>query len=108
MNVLSVFTIITVILLSAGIARADVEKLYSSKGYPYQLLINRVDEVKIFYHENKEELSCYVEVKRGSEKMRSTPLQVSFQAFSQMPLVSCLSRTEAKSLLAQTFIQNIF
>ena len=91
------------LLVSA--VEANTDKVYSNQGYPYKLLINRADEVKIFYRENATGIYCHVEVSRDKEKMLSTEVQVSAQQFSQKPLASCLPREQAKNLLAYSFSQ---
>jgi len=101
-------TATAIMLLSAlmiTIAQANTEKVYSAQGYPYKLLINRADEVKIFYREYEAGIRCHVEVSRNREKMTSAAVEVTAEQFGQLPLVSCLPRKAAKALLANTFSQ---
>lgn len=105
MKYLAVIAILVASTLMVTIAQAKADKVYSAQGYPYKLLINRADEVKIFYREHKEGISCHVQVSRNREKMISANVEVSAEQFEQLPLASCLPRKAAKALLANTFSQ---
>ncbi|WP_281558423.1 hypothetical protein [Thalassomonas sp. RHCl1] len=105
MKYLAVIAIFVTSALMGTIAQANADKVYSAQGYPYKLLINRADEVKIFYREHKTGISCHVEVSRNREKMTSVKVEVTAEQFEQLPLASCLPRKAAKTLLANTFSQ---
>ncbi|WDE10292.1 hypothetical protein [Thalassomonas haliotis] len=105
MKYLAVTAIFVTSLLMVTIVQANADKVYSAQGYPYKLLINRADEVKIFYREHKSGIYCYVQVSRKGEKMTSEEVEVTAEQFEQLPLASCLPRKAAKVILASTFSQ---
>ncbi|WDD97559.1 hypothetical protein [Thalassomonas actiniarum] len=105
MKYLAAIAIFVTSVLVVTIAQANADKVYSAQGYPYKLLINRADEVKIFYREHETGIRCHVEVSRNSEKMMSVAVEVTAEQFEQLPLTSCLPRKAAKALLAGTFSQ---
>jgi hypothetical protein len=80
----------------------DKTILSSSAGYPYNLLIQRSDQILFSYH-GDELVQCQVEVKRNKQIWQGTLVQVEADKFSQDPLKSCLPRHLAKDILAATF-----
>ncbi|WDE07078.1 hypothetical protein SG34_009400 [Thalassomonas viridans] len=105
MKYLPVIVMFVASVLVIAMAQANTDKVYSAQGYPYKLLINRADEVKIFYREHEAGISCHVEISRNREKITSEKVEVSAEQFEQLPLASCLPRKAAKALLAITFSQ---
>lgn len=99
-----VITLITSVTSNAESSKTPhYEQLFSSMGYPYKLLINRTDTVKIIYSENVNNINCKVIVS-WSEKEVQTPItQTTKEKFKDKPLASCLARKEAKLILARTF-----
>ncbi|XOV80515.1 MAG: hypothetical protein ACFHVJ_06080 [Aestuariibacter sp.] len=84
---------------------AQYEQLFVGSGYPYQDLVNRFDQVRIRYHETgqKEGVSCQVELRNGNEIIIAARKTTSSKKFRRTPLLACMDRTEAKSVLANTF-----
>jgi len=110
MNILN--TTLAIIALSSMIsitAKAEdakltsYEKLTSTMGYPYKLLIDRSDSVKIIYSESSDMINCKVTVRWSEQEIHAQPKQVSKEKFDEKPLASCLDRTKAKAILARTF-----
>lgn len=84
-------------------ANAQLEQVYSEKGYPYKDVISRTNEVKIIYTEKSQVVACKVLISLEDGIYESTQKDVSKKAFDNAPLASCLARSEAKSVLAKTF-----
>lgn len=107
MNIINKNTLISLALLTftllSSIAQAEQEKLNSTMGYPYKLLINRANTVKIIYSESDNSINCKVVVNWAEQEIQSQSQHVSRKAFSDKPLASCLPREKAKSMLAATF-----
>ena len=103
---LAVAVILSITSLTSNAENAKIktpEKLTSAMGYPYKLLINRSDSVKITYSENNNKINCKVVVRWHEQEMHAKPKQVSKEKFNEKPLASCLDRNKAKEILAQTF-----
>ncbi|GAC14119.1 hypothetical protein [Aliiglaciecola lipolytica] len=81
----------------------NVEIKYSNQGYPYKLLINRADTIKILFTEDTQSVNCAVEFKRGKISEKSVYVEVDTKDFESQPLASCLPRKQAKLWLKQTF-----
>jgi|TARA_R110002167_G_scaffold134661_2_gene320663 hypothetical protein len=83
------------------------EKLYAEESYPYNLLVERADSIKINYIEDldKKEVSCSTTVLIDADTATTTTLVSSYNAFKIRPLVSCLGHADAKRLLGRTFAQ---
>jgi len=103
MKLFYLFTIISILVLPTTHVKAELNKLYSNKGYPYNLLISRTDSVKIFYSVKEEDIHCRVEINWDNNKVVSDEVQIENKAFDDMPLASCLTRKQAKTILASTF-----
>jgi hypothetical protein len=99
--VLSIALLVT--SLSTVTVQAAEEKLNSAMGYPYKLLINRTNEVKIIYSERAKNINCKVVVNWGGQELKSQSIIVSKENFNEKPLASCLPRSKAKSMLKATF-----
>jgi hypothetical protein len=96
------FILIGSFCASESYAESEI-KLFSSEGYPYKLLINRTDSVKILFTESKEGIACRVEVAKSMKYQITELVNVTKEQFEQKPLASCLPRVQAKSILASTF-----
>jgi len=103
MKLFYLFTIISILVLPTAHVKAELSKLYSNKGYPYNLLISRTDSIKIIYSEKEESIHCRVEINWGNNKLVSNEVQTESKTFDDMPLASCLTRKQAKTILASTF-----
>ena len=89
---------------SASAALQPTETLYSNKGYPYKLLIDRADSLNIIYTESKSgDVECSVKLFNKGLVWNSSTLSVNKAEFDKQPLASCLSRDNAKLWLAKTF-----
>lgn len=86
-----------------AVSNANTTTLFSEKGYPYKDLIQRTESVKIIYTEDNQEVTCKVAVTSHDHNWQSNTKTVNHKAFEQAPLASCLTREEAKNLLAQTY-----
>lgn len=95
--------LMTLFLLSSFSLKAEQVKIYSAEGYPYKLLINRTNTVKIYYHEDGEAVNCRTEIQWGKAQVKTSAMQVSSKKFASKPLLSCLPREQAKAVLASTF-----
>lgn len=96
-------TIFSAQVLSNTETQASFEQLHSTSGYPYDMLINRSETVKIFYTVNKQGIECSVKLKRSDLNWSSQSVVVDKEKFELEPLVSCLSRKLAKQWLSETF-----
>ena len=97
------FILIASLILASAVNTAKAETLFSEKGYPYRDLIQRAEQVKIIYSENKQDVTCKVEVNHAEHPWISQDKTTSQDEFNQAPLASCLSRKEAIALLAKTY-----
>ncbi|MFT5755848.1 MAG: hypothetical protein ACI9LM_000560 [Alteromonadaceae bacterium] len=95
-------SVLLILLLSSAV-QADQETLYSSKSYPYNLLLSRTESVKIIYIKDKDKINCKVEVSWKNKMITTLQARVSKIAFNKGPLASCLPREKAKNILAKTF-----
>lgn len=84
-------------------SQSQIDEVYTSKGYPYKNLLNRSKQVKIFYRQGDNNIHCRVEVAVGDTIVKSATSEVNQLSFETTPLSSCLSRDQAKQLLASTF-----
>ena len=84
-------------------AESQLEKLFSHTGYPYDLLLNRAEIIKVYYTANGEEVTCSVSMEDKGLNIKSSPMVVSVAEFDSKPLASCLAREEAKKWLSSTF-----
>ncbi|TRY32634.1 hypothetical protein [Aliiglaciecola sp. M165] len=107
MKNLIAYTLLFIAALATSIASAeitgDMEKRLTEKGYPYGLLVERVDSVKILFSEDQQGISCSVELENKGSLHKSDTVYVKKNRFEQKPLSSCLARSQAKTWLAQTF-----
>ena len=103
MKTLSTFILLATVLLYSNFSQASEQKIYSSMGYPYQLLLARADTVKIIYSEKHDNVACKVKVSWADKQVLTTSTLVSQKNFSDKPLANCLARQQAKSILSRTF-----
>lgn len=101
-SIVKTLLIISVVAIF-GSANAETNMLYTEKGYPYKDLVNRSNEVKIIYSENKSKVVCRVEVDMNGTVWQSPSNDVTKTRFEQTPLSSCLPRERAKQILASSF-----
>jgi len=81
----------------------QTEEIYTQKGYPYEGLVNRSEEVTIFYTRGADNINCRVEVSQNGQIWKGEERNPNLKEFTQKPLRSCLNREDAKKLLANTF-----
>ncbi|WOH37264.1 hypothetical protein RI844_18175 [Thalassotalea fonticola] len=93
------------IFLFLNLANAEHITVDTANKYPYNDLINRTDDVKVFYTNNDEKFSCKVEIVLDKMKWVSTEKKISKEFFYNDPLSNCLSRDKAKQILFQTFLE---
>ena len=101
-----ILTLASIVLFTSTNSLAELNqtvKVYAQKGYPYEGLINRSEEVRIFYTEKADNVSCSVEVSQNGQIWRGAKRSTSLKNFTQKPLRACLDRGDAKKLLANTF-----
>lgn len=107
MKKLIAYTLLTVVTMASSIVSAEItsniEKRLVEKGYPYGLLVERVDSVKILFSENQQGISCSVELENKGSMHKSDTVFVKKNRFQLKPLSSCLNRDQAKNWLAKTF-----
>jgi hypothetical protein len=82
---------------------SQLEQLFSYSGYPYNRLLNRADIIKINYRVRGTQVTCSVSMDDNELQIKSSPKVISVATFDSEPLVSCLSRKDAKIWLSQTF-----
>ena len=105
-SMLRIFTLALILLLTATSSLAELnpsERLYIEKGYPYEGLVDRSEEVRIFYKELADNISCRVEVSQDGQTWKGEERNISSKKFIRKPLHACLNREDAKKLLANTF-----
>ncbi|WJG07989.1 hypothetical protein [Aliiglaciecola sp. LCG003] len=78
-------------------------KLFTGKGYPYNLLLSRGGSVKIIYTEEQQGINCRVIANIQGQSVSSDQNVVQKSDFERSPLASCLPREVAKHWLAKTF-----
>ncbi|MEW6998912.1 hypothetical protein AADZ86_14605 [Colwelliaceae bacterium BS250] len=93
------------LLAFCNIAAAESITVHTANNYPYDNLINRTHQVKVFYTNSDKKMSCRVEVVLDEMKWTSAEMKIN-QKFSNNDLLSnCLSREAAEQILFQTFVQ---
>jgi hypothetical protein len=105
-SILRIFTLASALLLTSTNSLAELnttEKLYIEKGFPYEGLVDRSEDVRIFYKAIADNISCRVEVLQDGQTWKGEERNISFKKFTQKPLHACLDRDDAKKLLANTF-----
>ena len=102
-SALYVFSVATCIF--TNIAGAEHITINAANGYPYQNLMNRADEVKVFYITNGGSFTCNVQVTKGKRVWNSIEIKAEKVSFDKEPLVNCLSVEDAEQLLIQTYVQ---
>lgn len=90
-------------LVPQDAAPLSLNKLYSDAGYPYNMLLERADSMKIIYTIKAQEVTCSVLLENGDAPQESPKVIVSKKHFNEEPLANCLLRVKAKQWLAATF-----
>jgi hypothetical protein len=106
LNKFKTLTLASVITLASTYSLAElnqVKKVYTQNGYPYEALVDRSQEVKIFYTEQENNVRCRVEVIQDGQVWKGEAQIASAKKFSEKPLRACINRNDAKKLLAKTF-----
>lgn len=80
----------------------QVDSLMTNEGYPYNMLVQRTDEVKLIYN-NKSPMTCRVEVNHNGQVWRGQTYSTSEKRFLAKPLARCMDRTLAKEIVKTTF-----
>ena len=93
----------SIIVSHTALAENDHEIKYSTKGYPYNLLIERARSLKISYIEKQQNVNCKVIFNHNGETLISEKVSTATNDFELTPLASCLNRQQAKQWLAKTF-----
>jgi hypothetical protein len=99
-------TLASVILLTSTNSLAEithVETVNTQEGYPYEGLVERSEEVKIFYTQDSNNVNCRVQVSQNGQIWKGEERGTTLKKFNQKPLNSCMDRFDAKKLLADTF-----
>jgi hypothetical protein len=105
-SILKILTLASIMLFTStnGLAKLNqTEKVNTQKGYPYEGLVNRSEQVTIFYIEDSDNITCRVEVSQKGQIWQGEERSTSLKKFTQKPLRSCIDREDAKKLLANTF-----
>ena len=93
----------TLIFSSHSLANLNLEdRIDNVEGYPYNLLIQRTDQIKVIYQGDKQ-ITCRVEIHKGGLQWSGDTQVVKATKFKQSPLKYCLGRAHAKQILASTF-----
>lgn len=104
--ILRLLTLASILLFTSASSLAELsqtEKVYAQKGYPYEGLIDRSEQVTILYTKAEENISCRVKVSQNGQIWLGEEHNTSLKKFTQKPLRACMNREEAKKLLAKTF-----
>tara|TARA_R110002167_G_scaffold9923_14_gene45772 strand:- start:693 stop:1049 length:357 start_codon:yes stop_codon:yes gene_type:complete len=109
-DICEILTLASILLFTSTSSLAEVnptEKVYTQNGYPYQGLVDRSEQVTIFYtkgaDKGAENISCRVEVSQNGQIWQGEERITSLKKFTLKPLRACIDREEAKKLLAKTF-----
>jgi hypothetical protein len=105
-DILKILTLASILLFTSIDSLAELnqaKEIYTQKGYPYEGLVDRSEQVTIFYIKGADNISCRVEVSQNGQIWQGEEIQTSLKKFTQKPLRSCMDRDEAKKLLANTF-----
>lgn len=78
-------------------------KVYTQKGYPYEGLVKRSEQVTIIYTKGTDNINCRVEVSQDGQIWQGEKHSTTSKKFTQTPLSACMDREDAKTLLAKTF-----
>lgn len=105
-SILKILTLASILLFTSTNSLAELnhtEKVYTQKGYPYEGLVDRSEQVTIFYTKGADNISCRVEVSQDGQIWQGEERNTSLKKFTLKPLRACIDREEAKKLLAKTF-----
>lgn len=95
----------TWVLFFCDIAIAEQMKVQFASHYPYKNLIERTDDINVFYTIENDNLTCKVEVKLDNMKWESVNKEISKTIFNHDPFTHCLSRESAEQILFQSLLQ---
>jgi hypothetical protein len=97
-------TLTLLVISTSSLAELNqTAKVYTQKGYPFEGLVKRSEQVTIIYTKGTDNVSCRVEVSHDGQIWQGEKRSTSLKKFTQKPLRSCMDRVEAKKLLAKTF-----
>lgn len=96
-------TILTLALSLPTNAQNTLEKLYTQARYPYEPLVKRSQLVRILYHQDGKIISCRAEVTQDQKIWIGRAIDAQQKDFVTKPLRACLSRSDAKRLLKNTY-----
>ncbi|AGH46620.1 hypothetical protein [Paraglaciecola psychrophila] len=105
-GIIVTLTLVSILLFTSNNSLAElnqIEEIYTQKGYPYEGLVDRSEQVTIFYIEGTDNIVCRVEVSQGGQIWQGEERSISVNKFTQKPLRACMDREDAKVLLANTF-----
>jgi hypothetical protein len=105
-SIMKILAFTSIILFTSTNSLAELnqtEKVYTQEGYPYKGLLDRSEQVKIFYTKGIDTVSCRVEVSQNGQIWQGEEHNTSLKKFTQKPLGACMNRVDAKKLLANTF-----
>lgn len=105
-GIIETLTLVSMLLFTSTNSLAElnqIEEIYTQKGYPYEGLVDRSEQVTIFYIKGTDNISCRVEVSQGGQIWQGEERSISLKKFTQKPLRACMDREDAKQLLANTF-----
>lgn len=105
-SIFKIFSLASILLFTSTYSLAEVNQdkgLHIQKGYPYEGLVDRSEQVTILYTKGADNISCRVEVSQNGKIWKGEKIHTSLKKFTQKPLRSCMDREEAKKLLAKTF-----
>ena len=96
--------LLTSLLISTNsLAKLNVQdEVNSVEVYPYNLLVQRTDQIKVIY-QGEQQITCRVEILKGELQWSGDTQVVKVDKFKQNPLRYCLDRDHAKQILASTF-----
>ncbi|GLR71946.1 hypothetical protein GCM10007852_28540 [Agaribacter marinus] len=88
-------------------ASAEISRDHEKGEYPYTRLVNHTDSIKVFFTENKKDVTCHVRVITPLRQWQSEPVTVSKLVFEKTPLMACLPRKNAQGIYAHVWAENI-
>ncbi|KGJ95234.1 hypothetical protein [Colwellia psychrerythraea] len=97
--------IIVSLLVFCNLTSANNITVDKVNNYPYKNLINRTDDIKIFYITRDGSQTCNVEIILKNMKWTSIEMEVKKENFNDDILSNCLTKDKAEIILFQTFLQ---
>ena len=105
----SALTLISIFMVSVffstnSLAKLNnVEKIHTQEGYPYADIVRISEQVNLIYTESENEVNCRVEVSKNGQLWQGAQQIAELKNFKNKPLRSCLTRPEAKKILASIY-----